>query len=532
VTMRAFATLIWSLGISGWLPGCGGDGNEPVVPGGLPSAPPEMLRAAWQDGAFVPQTHGIWALAGTGAIAEIGPHGAVIYNTTRTGNLCWRDPAYNASTAAVSGLIGMYARWRGGMVFTDSPDGMQLHARPLAALPDACRMTGNGAPSPLATYDAVAALLLDFHSFAADYGIDWAARIARLRPQAAAAGSDAALGPVLDALLGAPVDAHTSISDENDSFTLGWRDENAPQQTFRRLRHAWMQEAPATSFPAWLGVWHARQTQARLGLLRADARGIEFDGSLVWGVLDGNIGYLAIDRMGGFAGGPIADIEQDRARLAATLDVVLQRLGQTHALVLDLAFNQGGAAQIAHDIAARFADRKRLAYTRALPQAAGIAPQRFHVEPGGAVRYAKPVVVLTSDVTVSAGEYLTLMMRTLPHAIQAGQTTQGALSGGFGKGLPNGWMMGIANHVTRDAAGMSYEARGIRPDAEFDVIPDDASDSGYGRAVLRAAALAGEAALSHRTRRTMRDRPNHRARGRPEARRITARAFNGPTRLP
>ncbi len=116
--------------------------------------------------------------------------------------------------------------------------------------------------------------------------------------------------------------------------------------------------------------------------------------------------------------------------------------------------------------------------------------------------------------------------------IQAGQTTQGALSGGFGKGLPNGWMMGIANHVTRDAAGMSYEARGIRPDAEFDVIPDDASDSGYGRAVLRAAALAGEAALSHRTRRTMRDRPNHRARGRPEARRITARAFNGPTRLP
>ena len=55
--MRLFATLIWSLGISGWLPGCGGDGNEPVVPGGLPPAPREMLRAAFvattKDPAFL-----------------------------------------------------------------------------------------------------------------------------------------------------------------------------------------------------------------------------------------------------------------------------------------------------------------------------------------------------------------------------------------------------------------------------------------------------------------------------------------------
>ncbi|MDS0847350.1 hypothetical protein [Burkholderia cenocepacia] len=93
-------------------------------------------------------------------------------------------------------------------------------------------------------------------------------------------------------------------------------------------------------------------------------------------------------------------------------------------------------------------------------------------------------------------------------------------------------MMGIANHVTRDAAGVSYEARGIRPHAEFDVIPDDASDAGYGRAVLRAATFADEAALSHRTRSTMHAPPNQRARWRPEARRVTVAAFNGPTRAP
>lgn len=48
--MRLFATLIWSLGVSGWLPGCGRDGNEAVMPGGLPAPPPGMQSAAsWPD---------------------------------------------------------------------------------------------------------------------------------------------------------------------------------------------------------------------------------------------------------------------------------------------------------------------------------------------------------------------------------------------------------------------------------------------------------------------------------------------------
>ncbi|CAB3749241.1 hypothetical protein GQ56_0104195 [Burkholderia paludis] len=44
--MRLFATLIWSLGVSGWLPGCGRDRAEPVMTGGLPAPPPGMQCAA------------------------------------------------------------------------------------------------------------------------------------------------------------------------------------------------------------------------------------------------------------------------------------------------------------------------------------------------------------------------------------------------------------------------------------------------------------------------------------------------------
>ncbi|VWB27975.1 peptidase [Burkholderia lata] len=59
--MRLFATLIWSLGVSGWLPGCGRDGNEAVMPGGLPAPPPGMQCAAsWPDD--MPET----VAAGTG----------------------------------------------------------------------------------------------------------------------------------------------------------------------------------------------------------------------------------------------------------------------------------------------------------------------------------------------------------------------------------------------------------------------------------------------------------------------------------
>lgn len=69
------------------------------------------------------------------------------------------------------------------------------------------------------------------------------------------------------------------------------------------------------------------------------------------------------------------------------------------------------------------------------------------------------------------------------------------LFGGFGKGLLNGWMMGIVNYVMCDVVGVLYEVCGIWFDVEFDVILDDVLDLGYGCVVLCVVVFVGEVVL-------------------------------------
>lgn len=115
--------------------------------------------------------------------------------------------------------------------------------------------------------------------------------------------------------------------------------------------------------------------QVWFGFLCVDVCGIEFDGSLVWGVFDGNIGYFVIDWMGGFVGGLIVDIEQDWVWFVVMFDVVFQWFGQMYVFVFDFVFNQGGVVQIVYDIVVCFVDCKWFVYMCVFLQVVGIVLQ-------------------------------------------------------------------------------------------------------------------------------------------------------------
>ena len=87
-----------------------------------------------------------------------------------------------------------------------------------------------------------------------------------------------------------------------------------------------------------------------------------------------------------------------------------------------------------------------------------------------------PVYLLTSDVTLSAGEVFALYMRALPNVIQVGGNTRGAFSDMIEKPLPNGWTLSLSAEVYRDPQGQSYEAQGLPPQRKFRGIPARRSD--------------------------------------------------------
>jgi hypothetical protein len=460
-------------------------------PGSLPAFPAESLQPSRDahNNAYQPALRGLWDLRGGGYVADIGAQAARIYS--QAGGLCWEDPVLT-QIAPDASPFALYATSQDPVdtVLAGSAEDTQFHAAPLSALPAACAAVLDRG-TPLYVFDAAIASLADFYTYSAEREVDWTQRAALLRPRAAAAADEAALKPLFEELLDGVHDPHVSFAGSlgGEDFVIGTDPISASRQTFARLHAEFEQQTAVDNFPDWFGLWVSDQNERIGALLDPDPAGerIVMDvGGVVairWGVLEGNVGYLMVNRVDALA---------TQESLDAILDRALGQLQSTRALVLDIATNTGGPTDEHKRLAARFADRRHLAYTRQTPHDACAAPQPFFIEPDGSVRYAKPVYVLTSDITVSAAEYLTLYLRTLPQVKHVGQTTQGALAGSFGRSLPNGWWIGISNHVTLDAAGESHEVVGIRPDISLEVFPQSGLDEGRAQAIRQAARLAAD----------------------------------------
>jgi len=143
-------------------------------------------------------------------------------------------------------------------------------------------------------------------------------------------------------------------------------------------------------------------------------------------------------------------------------------------VILDMRFNHGGFDPASQIIANRFTDQKRVGlYKQAIYGKGRTEQLPIYVFPQGSYAYTKPVVLLTSDSTISAGEIFTLFTMALPHVTRMGEPTQGVLSDMLGKTLPNGWKLSLSNEIYTAIDGIVYESIGIPPHIEVPVYNDE-----------------------------------------------------------
>lgn len=452
-----------------------------AAPPTLPPLPESALRPVFVDGAVAADARGLWAVPGYGDIYALSAGGAAMYHYAS--GLCW-PVAVDSGTILdkVTRYYGRSPRPR-DFVLASSPQSTQLHALDLQRLPAACAAAVDRS-RPLYTFDAVSLTLKELYAYNRERGLDWNPRIARLRPAAARTRSDAELQPVMAELLRGIDDLHTILVGDVDGREFEIQGQRGAH--FNRLRQRFEQQPHRELFLDWLQSWIAEErTQADAQLLPGSRRSA-LDGRVVWGRLPGGVGYLAVTAMGGYGDSD----EANRAAAGGAVDQALAELQDTRSLVFDIAHNLGGLDVVSAEIAARFADRERLAYRKHPYANPRVQPQPLRVAPAGQSRYLKPVYLLTSEFTCSAGETFTMMMRALPQVTQVGQPTQGIFSDGLAKFLPNGWTLSLSNEVYRDASGESYEARGLPPAMSLAVYPARASAGSYGRALRRAARWA------------------------------------------
>lgn len=225
---------------------------------------------------------------------------------------------------------------------------------------------------------------------------------------------------------------------------------------------------------AWLGSWRTNIQDTVLGgqgHLAANNR-------ILWGRRDG-VGYLMVITMGGF------DPEDDRATgpLDDALDAAIADFATADAVIIDVSNNRGGYDAIGLRIAGRFADQSRVAYLKK-GWGSGVAYQNVEVRPSQRPRYLGPVWLLTSDITVSAGETFTQAMLALPNVTQAGTGTRGAFSDQTPAPMANGWRFAMPMEIYVNPQGQPLEGRGLAPKERIELYPTDNLDNGHALAVL------------------------------------------------
>jgi carboxyl-terminal processing protease len=387
------------------------------------------------------------------------------------GSFCYADPRPKRDP---DGLFAFYRPVANGAVaFSGVPGQTRYVFDRLPELPKACADRTAWTPPRIAAL--VAATFADIYPSFAERGIDWRARTAEIERTLSAKSDNAALFEVLQAMLKGVEDPHVELHAKVNGAE---REFNPGQARTLVLAGAGNSEGSAAKDEPWQKAYRAGVLDVVL-----EGRGhVAANDRLIWGRVD-DIGYLNLFTMEHFTPGK-SRTGDDTSTLDAALDEAMAAFQGTRAVIVDISNNDGGFDSVAQHIAGRFAERPALAYTKIAVGAKDVEPQPFEVTPSARARFLGPVFLLTSDITLSAGEVLALYMRALPNVRHVGETTRGAFSDTTNKPLPNGWTLVLPSEIYRDPAGQTYEVRGLPPQRRLEVFPRNNLVGGHARAVL------------------------------------------------
>lgn len=178
-------------------------------------------------------------------------------------------------------------------------------------------------------------------------------------------------------------------------------------------------------------------------------------------VLEGNVGYVALDSFGD-------------QKLVKEFDDIFPDIEKTSALILDLRNNGGGNSEIGWDILAHLTDKpftipawRTTEYHPAF-RAWGLGPQSYTEPDGGRAPkdgkfYAKPVVMLTSARTFSAAEDFCVGFDYMKRGAIIGEPTGGSTGQPLPFTLPGGIGARVRSKHDTYPDGREFVDVGVQP---------------------------------------------------------------------
>ncbi len=179
-------------------------------------------------------------------------------------------------------------------------------------------------------------------------------------------------------------------------------------------------------------------------------------GKFIWyGIHPSGCGYIRILSFKG------------RLEIADEFDRALERLKDTHALIIDVRENPGGFGTAQARIVGRFiANRTKvhISYTKSGPGHKDFKKQEGYFGPAGDWQYKKPIALLMNAITGSACDFFACRMISTGRAVTIGTTTHGNLTGGgVYVVMPCQLVVRVSSGYVCDASGRIIEVNGSVP---------------------------------------------------------------------
>ncbi|WP_345613652.1 S41 family peptidase [Pseudonocardia adelaidensis] len=330
---------------------------------------------------------------------------------------------------------------------------------PVPELPEACtRPVPN---DPVTNFDVFWATFAENYNSTVRKNIDWNAVRAQYRPMVNANTTPDELYRILVSMIRPLGDAHASIDADDRSFAAkrqGTRDEHdvSRRDAIDAVDDHLHEDLRVTDI----------QTFANNRIAYAD--------------LPGGRGYLRITSFEKYDRDDNV-FPANSAVLTRTLNTIFTqaRINAWRGLIIDIRFNTGGDDELGLQVASRLTNTAYTAYTKDArnnptdPNSHGRL-RTVTVTPYDGPRYLGPVRLLTSDLTVSAGETFTeAMLGRTPAPSRVGTATQGVFADDMERKLPNGWTFTLGNEDYFAPDGTDYEEVGIPPTTQTPVFTPD-----------------------------------------------------------
>lgn len=424
-----------------------------------------------KDGAPSADVRGVWRSRGYGWILALDSHGLAVYQASRVD--CSLDPRTDAFVTQF--LYRQRRAPRDQLIIVQYPGENRYVFDRIDRLPETCTH-GNWRPTRL--FEHFAASYQEQYAFFKVHHVDWENRVRTARPLVTNETSPRMLFAIFSDMLDGLGDGHVGLGATFRGEPVLFRTGRGTTIDRLNVQAEKSRQSPVDVKNHWLAAYQRGVREDVLQRRGQDASG----GKVVWGPIGTDIGYINISSVENFTSGSLADNIQF---INTLMDRILSEFTAVKAVILDVTNNSGGYDRLAREIAGHFTAVRTLAYSKQAYGAQGVSPDLFYAEPSAGRRFTGPTYLVTSDVTVSGGEILTMTMRVLPNVTQVGTATRGALSDRLMKVLPDGVDFSISNEIYLDPRGVLFEGAGVPVHRALEVFPADDLEGGHAKAVLR-----------------------------------------------